>query len=100
MSNRGEHLVTMTKHGAAIFKDWLGYTRPDAEYWFVEMGRLDHLNGSASYPFPSEFAAFRFAAAEKCRHPHRDLTVVDPDGTKTEITPLELGDIPDDDEDT
>lgn len=82
------------------------------DWWFVEMGRLDRLNGPASYPFPSEAAAFRFAAAHKriaSLHTwtelddtvntgvDRDIAVRFPDGTRQviELT-RELGDIDDD----
>ncbi len=83
------------------------------EWWFVEMGRLDRLNGPASYPFPSATAAFRFAAAHKriaSLHSWADLddtvhtgvgreiAVRFPDGTRqvVELT-TDLGDIDDDD---
>ncbi|AFF28449.1 hypothetical protein FDI11_gp26 [Mycobacterium phage Tiger] len=86
----------------------------EAEYWFVEMGRLDRLNGPSSYPFPAEQAAFRFAAAEKRRAAEhkwldmddtwhhgvdRDIAVRFPDGTRVTIPLPELGDIDDYDED-
>ncbi|QGJ97119.1 hypothetical protein SEA_PETTERN_74 [Mycobacterium phage PetterN] len=86
----------------------------ESEYWFVEMGELDRLNGPASYPFPSELSAFRFAAAEKRRAAghlwidldgrwhrgvDRDIAVRFPDGHTIQIQLPELGDIDDYDED-
>ncbi len=84
----------------------------DTEWWFVEMGRLDRLNGPGSYPFPSEAAAFRFASAHKLLGSvhtwtdlddsvlagvDREIAVRFPDGTRqvVELT-RDLGDIDDD----
>jgi hypothetical protein len=37
----------------------------ETDYWHVRMGRRDHLNGPASYPFPSVGAATRFAQVSR-----------------------------------
>ncbi|ASR77177.1 hypothetical protein KIV66_gp70 [Mycobacterium phage MyraDee] len=66
---------------------------PESTYWYVEMGVLNHLNGASRYPFPTEHAAIRFAAAHKRRAPHRAITVRYPDGRELDIEPTELGDI-------
>lgn len=83
------------------------------DWWFVEMGRLDRVNGPASYPFPSEAAAFRFASAHKriaSLHTgtdlddsvhtgvEREIAVRFPDGTRQVVElPTDLGDIDDED---
>lgn len=54
----------------------------EADYWFVELGRLNHLNGPGSYPFASLEAATRFARAHKQLDPHRHVEIVYPDGRR------------------
>lgn len=85
MSNRGELLTTMTAEGVAIFQDGLGYVRPGADYWHVEMGRLDHLNGPSRQGFPAEVSALYFAQVHKERDPHRDVSIRYPDGRIRDI---------------
>jgi hypothetical protein len=54
---------------------------PNSEYWFVEMGELDRLNGPSSYPFPTEQAARRFAVNHKrLSYGQRDVQIRFPDG--------------------
>lgn len=72
----------------------------ETEYWFVEMGPVpdrpawhQEVYRHNRYPFPTEFAAFRFAASHKRRDPNRDIAVRCPDGKTVPITLLELGDI-------
>ena len=37
----------------------------ETDYWWVEMGELNRLNGGASYPFPTVEAARKFAESHK-----------------------------------
>jgi hypothetical protein len=53
-----------------------------SEYWSVEMGERDHLNGPATYQFPTPEAAAKFAATHKQRDPHRDVAVRSPEGSR------------------
>lgn len=62
----------------------------EKDYWFVEMGPLNFLNGGCSYPFPSAGAALRFAEAHKhiAKRIHgvdREIRVLHPDGTVDEF---------------
>ncbi|AHJ88724.1 hypothetical protein PBI_RHYNO_66 [Mycobacterium phage RhynO] len=52
----------------------------ETDYWHVDMGPRDHLNGPGSYPFPTVEAATRFAQSHKARDPHRDIVIRYPDG--------------------
>lgn len=63
---------------------------PNTEYYFVEMGELNRLNGGASYPFPSLEAAERFAESHKIIAKQnygidRDIVIRFPDGTRKEV---------------
>ncbi len=61
---------------------------PNTEYWFVEMGQLDRLNGPSSYPFPSLEAAMKFAVNHKrISFGQRDVQIRFPDG---EVETVEL----------
>lgn len=79
-------------------------------YWHVHLGLLDRLNGPASYPFPTEIAAVRFAqAAKRLAAEHvwtdidgtihvgvdRDVDISCPDGRQIQINLPTLGDIED-----
>jgi hypothetical protein len=66
---------------------------PDTEYWFVEMGPLNFLNGGSSYPFTALEKAMGFAVNHKwlAKHKHgvdREVSVRFPDGT---VQAVELG---------
>ncbi|AGK87546.1 hypothetical protein M045_gp67 [Mycobacterium phage HINdeR] len=67
-----------------------------AEYWWVDLGRLNSLNEGGSWPFPTREAAYRFAGAHKAlaaeEGTDREVTVREPDGT---VFPLELGKVTD-----
>ncbi|APD17413.1 hypothetical protein PBI_ACHEBE_65 [Mycobacterium phage Achebe] len=52
------------------------------EYWFVDMGRRDPINGPGSYPFPDVDAATRFARSHKARDPEREVVIRYPDGRR------------------
>lgn len=56
----------------------------------VNLGRLRHDHGPASYAFPTATAARYFALNHKRRDPHRDITVESPDGDTTAV-PLTPG---------
>lgn len=56
------------------------------DYWWVEMGVLNFLNGGCSYPFPTLAAAHHFAQTHKAiaKSVHgrdREVAVRHPDGT-------------------
>lgn len=56
------------------------------DYWFVEMGELNFLNGGSNYPFPTLEAAERFAINHKRialqqYGVDRDIAIRYPDGT-------------------
>lgn len=53
------------------------------------MGRLDFVNGLASYPFPTDEAATGFAVWHKQRDPHRQVSIRHLDGSTRQIN---LGD--------
>lgn len=62
----------------------------DKDYWFVEMGQLNFLNGGSSYPFPSLSAARKFAEDQKhiAKAVHgidREVRLLHPDGTVDEF---------------
>jgi hypothetical protein len=59
---------------------------PNTNYWFVEMGVLDRLNGGSSYPFPTYETAHKFAVAHKriAKQSHgvdREIAIRFPNGT-------------------
>lgn len=62
---------------------------PDTEYWFVEMGPLNFLNGGSSYPFPTEAAAILFATNHlnfaRLKGCERDIRIRYPNGTTRKI---------------
>lgn len=62
----------------------------NTDYWFVEMGELNFLNGGSKYPFMSFDAAKRFAVNHKLlakqRHGvDRQVFIKHPDGFITEV---------------
>lgn len=62
----------------------------NTDYWFVEMGELNFLNGGSSYPFTSEEAARRFAINHKliAKQQHgvdRAISIRHPDGFIQEV---------------
>lgn len=50
------------------------------DYWHVDLGRLDAINGPGSYPFPTERAALRFADVHQGLAPNRSVAVRYPIG--------------------
>ena len=61
-----------------------------SDYWWVEMGELNFLNGGCSYPFPTVEAAHRFAQTQKniAKRIHgvdRDVKVRHPNGEVDEL---------------
>ena len=46
------------------------------KYWTVHLGLLDHINGPASYQFPTQAAAERFAANHQT---NRTATIQNPE---------------------
>lgn len=63
---------------------------PTTDYWFVQLGELNRLNGSSSWPFPSLEAAERFAELQKSlalevHAVHREVAIRYPDGTVHEL---------------
>lgn len=54
----------------------------ETPYWFVQLGEL-------GYPFPTEPAAYRFAARHKLRDPDRQIVVRSPEGVETIIKTTE-----------
>lgn len=64
--------------------------RPGTDYWFVDMGELNFLNGGVSYPFTSEEAARKFAVNHKllAKQKHgvnRRIEIRHPDGFIQEV---------------
>lgn len=49
-------------------------------YHNVRLGRLNHVNGPATYPFPNRRAAIGFAENESTLHPGRLIIVRNPEG--------------------
>ncbi|QZE10846.1 hypothetical protein SEA_CHISANAKITSUNE_80 [Gordonia phage ChisanaKitsune] len=49
-------------------------------YYNVRLGRLDRINGPATYPFPTRKAAIKFATNHSRMSPQRVIIVRDPDG--------------------
>lgn len=59
----------------------------EREYWFVQMGEYDRLNGPAAYPFPTEEAARKFAVNHKRMSlGQREIFIQFPNGTMEEVT--------------
>lgn len=50
--------------------------------FFVNLGRLDHINGPGRYPFPTNRSAVAFAKANKQAYPAREITIDYPDGRR------------------
>ena len=73
--NRSPGSVLVNIPGTTLF-----VRNPDmadlSKYTMVRLGRLDHLNGPAEYPFPTREAAEKFAADVRRRHPERTAEVV------------------------
>lgn len=46
-----------------------------ADYVYVNLGRLDGINGPARYPFPNAYAAEKFARVHKARDTRRSVSV-------------------------
>ena len=60
----------------------------ETKYWFVKLGSIPgtpdwhkQLYANRSYPFPTEAAAQRFAAAEAGRWPGMSVEVIEPEGS-------------------
>lgn len=62
---------------------------PNTNYWFVEMGELNFLNGGSNYPFTNETAARLFATNHKyfarMEGIDRAIRIRFPDGSIEEI---------------